>query len=812
MKTIVSIAAVTLLLMLLSGLSLLGMDPEASRYDRLIAVLSQFAITESTLRQDILNSRAGLLRNYDPLDQEMNTLHDQLRQLRQQGADNATLRPMEDLIAAQDILTEQFKTNNALLQNSLAYFGLMSGRFGVAVHDEQLASALTALSTAVLHLTLDTSANSAAEVEEKLDRFAVQAPSGGDAELAEGILMHGRVLHRILPATDHLLEALYDLPRSQRLEALRADILVHQKASRDTARIYRGLLFATSMLLLALLVYSATQLRLYVRALRRQAEFERAIAAISMQFMNARPDEIGTRVESALAMLAERFGADRAYFVSAADPPQIQCWSRDGTAWPSSWPVQATALNARVADSDGTAFVPDIAGMPEGPDRNMLTRFGLLGWTSVSAYGRNARRGVLGFDAIRSGMPSPCSDRSLLRMAADTIANAVGHAALERDRARLEASLEQVRRMETIGAVASGVAHNFNNIIGVILGYTEMEEAHARPDSRLARNLDGIRHAAERARDLIDKVLTFGRRKEPPCRTADLQSLMAETQSLLSAALPQRARVVVAPVPEHAVVAGDPAQLQQVIMNLCNNAVQAMDGAGMVSLETDIATIDTPRQLTHGVVPKGRYVRIAVRDTGRGIDAAALSRLFEPFFTTRSNGNGLGLPTVREIVRSYGGALDVWSQPGTGSLFTVWLPQADATTDHSEAPSSIHGKGETVLVIDEDRTGLLHHEEIVAALGYEPVGFAEPEQVLRALRTTGRRFDALLIGNLMPTTRALALATALHAMAPDLPILLTASADDLDADALTSAGVSEVVAKPLHSAELAAALSRRLPA
>jgi signal transduction histidine kinase len=810
MKTMVSIAAVTLLLMLLSGLSLLGMNPEASRYDRLIAILSQFAITESTLRQDILNTRTGLLRNYDPLDREMNTLYGQLHQLRQQGVKNATLQPMEDLIASQETLTEQFKTNNAMLQNSLAYFGLMSGRFGVGLHDEALGSALTALSTSVLHLTLDTSKASAADVEEKLDQFAAQAPSGGDAELAEGILMHGRVLYSLLPATDHLLEALYDLPRSERLEALRADILAHQKASRAAARIYRGLLFATSMLLLAMLVYASSQLRLYVRALRRQAEFERAIAAISMQFMNARPDEIGDRVELALATLAERIGADRAYYVGSADPPQVNCWSRDGTVWPSSWPAQATALNARMADSDGSAFVPDIAAMADSPDKDMFMRFGLLGWTSVSAYGRNAGRGVLGFDAIRTAMPAQC-DRSLLRMAADTIANAVAHAALERDRVRLEASLEQVRRMETIGAVASGVAHNFNNIIGVILGYTEMEEGHARPDSRLARNLDGIRHAAERARDVIDKVLTFGRRKEPPRRTADLLALMAETQSLLSAALPQRARIVVAPVPDHAVVAGDPAQLQQVIMNLCNNAVQAMDGAGLVSLETDVAAIDTPRQLTHGFVPKGRYVRISVRDTGRGIDAAALRRLFEPFFTTRSDGNGLGLATVREIVRSYGGALDVWSRPGAGSLFTVWLPQVDATPDHSDAPASIHGKGETVLVIDEDRAGLLHHEEIVAALGYEPVGFAEPEQVLRAIRSARQRFDALLIGNLVPATRALALATTLHEMAPDLPIVLTACADDLDADALASAGVSEVVAKPLHSAELAAALSRRLP-
>jgi CheY-like chemotaxis protein len=366
--------------------------------------------------------------------------------------------------------------------------------------------------------------------------------------------------------------------------------------------------------------------------------------------------------------------------------------------------------------------------------------------------------------------------------------------------------------METIGAVASGVAHNFNNIIGVILGYTEMEEARAQSGSRLARNLLGIRQAAERARDLIDKVLTFGRHQEPPRRSADLRSLMAETQSLLSASIPQQVRLIVGPVPEEAVVAGDPVQLQQVIMNLCNNAVQAMEGAGRVSVQTDVGKIDTPRQLSHGFLPDGSYVRIAVRDTGRGIEAAALGRLFEPFFTSRRDGNGLGLATVREIVRGHGGALDVWSRPGEGSVFTVWLPQVDGARGRGDAAASLQGNGQTVLVIDEDRAGLLRHEEIVAALGYEPVGFAEPDQALHALGAERRRFDALLIGNLMPTTRALALARTLHGMVPDLPILLTASADDLDADVLTSAGVSDVVAKPLHSAELAAVLSRRLPA
>ncbi len=335
MKTIVSVAGVTLLLMLLSGLSLLGMNPEASRYDRLLAGLVRFAITESSLQRDILSARAGLLRNYDPLNQEMTSLHASLRRLRQEGVGETVVQPLQDLVARQDRLVERFKTNNALLQNSLAYFELLSGRFGIAVQDGPLAAALTALSTSVLHLTLDTSAASAADVEDKLARFASQTPSSDDAELVSGILAHGGMLHEVLPATDRVLEALYDLPRTQAVEAVRENVLARQKASRVEARVYRGLLYATSMLLLGLLVYSGSQLRRYVQALRRQAAFEHTIAAISMGFVNARTDEIGRRVVSGLGTLAEWVGADRAYFVVPTAPPQIHRWALEGNMWPS---------------------------------------------------------------------------------------------------------------------------------------------------------------------------------------------------------------------------------------------------------------------------------------------------------------------------------------------------------------------------------------------------------------------------------------------------------------------------------------------
>jgi signal transduction histidine kinase/CheY-like chemotaxis protein len=811
MRTIPSIAFVTVLLLVLSGLSLLGMDPEASRYDSMISAVSRFSVTESALRQDILNARAGLLRNYDPLDRRMAALHDVLGQLRQQRVDPKVLQPLEEMVAKQDRLTEQFKSDNALLQNSLAYFGLLSGRFGSAVQEGPLASAMTVLATSMLRLTLDTSAASAGEVEDALNRLAQQAPGGGDDDLVGGILAHGRLLHDLLPATDQVLRSLYDLPRSARLEAVRSSVLAHQQASRRNARRYELLLYVTSMLLLAWLVYLGSQLRRHLRALRRRATFEHTIAAISIGFLNSRTDEIDRRVTSALATLAEWVGADRAYFAISAEPMRVYWWSRDGGARPSDWPMRGLAVAKWDVRTEGVIYVPSVERLPEGSAKDVLKGAGLRGWICVPANCLDGSRGALGFDAMTKPMNWPASDSGLLRMAVEPIANAVEHGMLERDRTRLESSLQQARRMETIGALTSGVAHNFNNIIGAILGYTEMEESHAVPDSRLERNLEGIRHAAERARDLIDQILNFGRRKNMPHRPIALQSLMAETQSLLRASFPPDARLEIGTIPEAAIVSGDPVQLQQVIMNLCNNAVQAMDGSCAVEVTTEDHRISEIRQLSHGHLAPGNYVRIAVRDTGRGMDAEALDRLFEPFFTTRKGGNGLGLATVREIVRDHGGAIDVRSRLGEGSLFEVWLPQIVGPGKIAHEAATMQGSGETILVIDDDRARLLHDEEIVAALGYEPIGFAEPDQALSACRLAPQRFDAALISHLIPTARALGVAAKLRGAAPDLPILLAASAGELGAEVLASAGVSEVVSKPLVSAELAAALSRWLP-
>jgi CheY-like chemotaxis protein len=289
--------------------------------------------------------------------------------------------------------------------------------------------------------------------------------------------------------------------------------------------------------------------------------------------------------------------------------------------------------------------------------------------------------------------------------------------------------------------------------------------------------------------------------------------LIAETRSLLDASLPSEINLNIREAPEAAVISAQAGQLQQVILNLCINAAQAMEQTGCIEIEAQVHQITKARSLTHGDLGPGRYVRIAVSDAGRGMDETTLEHIFEPFFTTRLAGNGLGLATVREIVREHGGAMNVRSALGAGSRFEVWLPciAASAPAARDKAPTLRLGRGETVLVVEDANERLLAGEEMLAALGYEPVGFTGAAAALAACRATPKRFDALLVGRLASAASALDLAVALHEIVPDVPILLTAaSAGESGAEELLAAGIFEVVHRPLVSAELASALARCL--
>ena len=250
-------------------------------------------------------------------------------------------------VAQQEELTERFKSSNALLQNSLSYVGLLSTSPAFGAQDAQLAPATGALAAALLYLTRDTSPDAVKALQERIDRFAAQAPTvGPDAEAARALLAHARLLQELLPAVDETLKALVAAPSRQPLEEMRAQFSDRRSAVEATAQRFRLLLYLVSLLLLIILVHLGLRLRARALALRRRAAFEHVIAENSTRLINCPPAETDARLKQVLGELCRAIGVERAYVVLDENPIRVHAWSADGTAYPPGWPDQALALSA----------------------------------------------------------------------------------------------------------------------------------------------------------------------------------------------------------------------------------------------------------------------------------------------------------------------------------------------------------------------------------------------------------------------------------------------------------------------------------
>jgi PAS domain S-box-containing protein len=393
------------------------------------------------------------------------------------------------------------------------------------------------------------------------------------------------------------------------------------------------------------------------------------------------------------------------------------------------------------------------------------------------------------------------------------------HRRAERERRRLEASLLQASKLEAMGTLAGGIAHDFNNILGAILGYGELAESEAPPGSAMRRYIDNIMVAGQRAKSLIARILAFSRSGLAQRRPVHVQSIVAETLDLLSASLPETVQVERELAVDDAAVIADPTQVHQVVLNLCTNAMQAMKDGGTLHVRLELVAAHAPLTLMTGTLPVDEYVRLSVSDTGPGIDPSLRDRVFDPFFTTKGVGvgTGLGLSLVHGIATDLGGGVDMRSELGRGTTFDVYLPCRDSASPVEEQRQALpHGNGETVMLVDDEETLVRLGEEIIARLGYEPVGYTSPVEALEAFRTDPQRFDVVLSDETMPGMTGSQLAERIRAIDANVPIVLMSgyAAAPLAARAL-AVGAVDVLNKPLLAHDIAralqGALQRRAP-
>lgn len=389
----------------------------------------------------------------------------------------------------------------------------------------------------------------------------------------------------------------------------------------------------------------------------------------------------------------------------------------------------------------------------------------------------------------------------------------------EDERRRLEAELRQAQKMEAIGQLAGGIAHDFNNILASILGYGEMARgrlaARGEADAALLRHLDTILKAGERGRILVSQILTFSRKSLEQAQVLNLHEVLDEVVTLIRGSNPHEIVYRTQPMSEPPMVCGNPTELHQLFMNLAMNGLQAMPGQDTLEIALERVALNRPLTVQQDQLPAGPYLRVTVTDHGVGIDEATRAHMFEPFFTTKAmgRGTGLGLSLAMSVAKAHGGGINVDSAPKAGAIFSVYLPAAGGATvvTDADADSLPRGREERVLLVD-DEAGLRDlAEEILVALGYQTASFASSTEALAAFERDPDHFDAVLTDEVMPGLTGTQLASRIHALKPQLPIIIITGYGGPGFELRAQqAGVMSVLKKPYQKNQLAHALASAL--
>ncbi len=379
----------------------------------------------------------------------------------------------------------------------------------------------------------------------------------------------------------------------------------------------------------------------------------------------------------------------------------------------------------------------------------------------------------------------------------------------------LETQLLQAQKIETIGTLAGGIAHDFNNILSPIIGYTEIAMEQLRPDDPARADLEQVMNASQRAKELVRQILIFARGGSQERKPTQLHLVIQEALRLIRSTMPSTIEISQRIANRGDTVVADPAQMHQVIMNLCTNAAHAMrESGGVLRVELEREDVhDSVETRAAGLKP-GSYVVLTVRDQGVGMDESTMARVFEPFFTTKKSGEGtgLGLSVVHGVVRSHGGAVTVESAVGQGSTFRVFLPSAPSSTDEasSDANAEMQGQGEHVLVVDDEPDVARLLERMLLARGYRVTAFTSSEEALAAFRNQPEQFHVVITDHTMPRMTGIELARQVKAASPHIPVVLTTGYGDKLASAPVGTGVDAVAGKPFDGARLAQTLRQVL--
>ena len=380
---------------------------------------------------------------------------------------------------------------------------------------------------------------------------------------------------------------------------------------------------------------------------------------------------------------------------------------------------------------------------------------------------------------------------------------------------KLEAQLGQSQKMEAIGTLAGGIAHEFNNILGIIIGNTELAIDDVPEWNPAKECLKEIRTASLRAKDVVRHILSFARKSHIERKPIQIAQIIKDTLKLMRASIPTTIDIHQSILCNYDTVLADPTQINHVLMNLCTNAAHAMrEKGGVLEVKLQDVKLDEDMVAQYEELTAGRYVRLTVRDTGQGIDPEIMDRIFDPFFTTKglAEGTGMGLSVVHGIVKSHDGVIKVKSEPGHGTIIEVLLPIIDAKAEAAGEKFEVFPTGtERILFVDDEPSIVKIAEQMLERLGYEVTAKTSSVEAFELFEAEPDRYDLVITDMTMPHMTGDRLARKLFMIRSDIPVILcTGYSERIDEDKAKEMGIRAFTLKPLVMRDLAVTIRQVL--
>ncbi|UCF83595.1 MAG: PAS domain S-box protein [Desulfobacteraceae bacterium] len=381
---------------------------------------------------------------------------------------------------------------------------------------------------------------------------------------------------------------------------------------------------------------------------------------------------------------------------------------------------------------------------------------------------------------------------------------------------RLQMQLQQAQKMEAIGTLAGGVAHDFNNILSAIIGYSELAGLEVAEGTKVKQNLMEVLRASQRAKDLVQQILSFSRQSKEELKPVEIRVIIKEALKLLRASLPATIEIRQHIDSNTGIIEADPTQVHQLLMNLCTNSAAAMGGeSGLLEISLKKVDIKDTTTTMYLDIDPGAYLKLSVRDTGHGMKTEVLERVFDPYFTTKEKGKGtgLGLSVVHGIVQRHRGGITVETAPGKGTAFHIYFPRIEQEIEAAEAEGnqSLPKGHECILLVDDEEDLVEIGAQILSHLGYEVATISDSVEALEAFRAQPERFDLVITDMTMPNLTGDKLAKELMKIRPDIPIILcTGFSESITEEKAKEIGITEFSMKPFVMRELAETTRRAL--